>query len=143
MLRKFRTCWFGNALSIKSFIVCAKDLINPYRFSIKFPWYTSFRCKENSPVTRGHINPHHLYIKFLWIYTALDVNEAPVNSRSANLSCIPNKTKSQKQTLKRTTNHWNCEPYFHGEIKIKWKRWRVFDQKLTWSNRIFEARIKK
>ena len=46
------------------------------------------------PVTRGHINPHHLSIKFFQGYTSAECTETPVISKSANLSHIPNSTKS-------------------------------------------------
>ena len=60
--------------------------------------YTSVGCKQNSPITRGHIKPT-LYIPNSFEDTpTLNVSETPKSANLSNLSYIPNSTKSENLT---------------------------------------------
>ena len=147
-----------------------KDLINPCRVLIKFQWYNSFGQKHSSPVTRDLIDLYHLpqlqgatltptiYISNSSEDTpALNVNGTSIISKSANLLCIPNRTKSQnlnkhqkEQTITETENLCAEMIFLKSFVVDKiymWKKGQMIKimsfWSKTWSNRIFKSRIKK
>ena len=78
-----------------NFTVCTKDHTSLYRFLISSNDTQALGAKKTPPL-QGVILTPIIYVSNSSDDTpALNVNETPIVSKSANLSSIPNSTKSQ------------------------------------------------